>query len=895
MSDEIRRGVRRLFRLDVPADPADEATRELESMIDEEVRHLQNRGLSAEEARQAALARLGPAPARAVADVRGGRARRERQRRWHDRLHDFGADVRQAARSLIRTPVTTAAAVITLALAIGANTSVFSAVNAVLLDPLPVADAGRLVALWEENPDFGWYQQDAAPANVLDWKDETAAFADVAAYPSFPQSATWQSPAGPVLLSFRATTGNLFDLLGVRAALGRVFRDEETWAPAGRGIGLLTDRGWRERFGADPAIVGRSVTLDGVPVRIVGVLPRSFVLPGLDPDLWRPVAMQPENRTQVSFRRAHFVRVIARLKPGVTLAEADAQFQVVVKRLQRDYPETNRHMGAGMTPLKEFLVGGTRLPLLVLLGAVGVFLLIACANVANLLLIRAAGRQRETAVRLALGAGRGRLFRQSLTESLLLGGAAGLVGLGLGALGIRVLRALEPGFLPTNDFRISWPVVAYAAVAALAAAAAFGTLPLLWQQARSPGDALRTESRATSETRASRRTGEWLLVGQVALVLALTLGAGLLVRSYLLLVGVDPGFDGRGVLVTNIALPGTRYDNSAKVVAFFDRLGEEVGALPGVTAVASGSKVPLGPPAWTSEFAIAGAAELPPGTEIIHREVRGDYLGALRVPLVAGRMIAATDGPDDPGVIVVNQAFVRAFFPGEDPIGRAVTFDRVPDSASYWRTIVGVIGDERQNGLATASRPEAYSPVTQEPRRQMFFLARATGSLAPLEASVRAAVQRIDPELAITSLTTMDDVRAGALGRERFLTALLGALAAVGLCLGLVGIYGLVAQVTRRRQREIGIRLALGAGRGLVQRMVIGHGLRLAGAGVAIGGVVAVAGTRLLRTLLYGIAPLDPVTFIAAPVLMLAIGALAAWLPAWRAGRLDPTEVLRAD
>ena len=895
-SDEIRPGVPRDLRLDLHrADLAgDEGDQELEALLQEEIAYRIGRGATPEDARAAALSRLGRRPAGARRRVRASSERRARRLHWRDRFRDAVAEVRYGLRALRRSPALLGAATLTLALAIGANASIFSAVSAVLLRPLPFQDPDRLVALWEENPNFGWQQQDAAPANMLDWKEQAGVFTDVAAYAHFHDGATLTGRGEPVVLQVQQVTGNFFSVLGVRARLGRIFEDRETWSSGGTPVAILSDRAWRDRFGGDPAIVGQTVTLDGGPVEIVGVLPAAFVVPELAPDVWRPMGWSPERRTRSSFRRAHWLRVIARLAPGVSLDRADAGLQVVVTRLQRDYPVLNAQMGAGLTPLHEFMVGRTRLPLLVMLGAVGALLLIACANVANLLLVRAAGRERENALRLALGAGRGRLLRQSLIESAVLAGLGGAAGLALGWIGTRMLATLQPeGLLPVQ-VRMSWSALGYAAAATGLAALIFGVAPVV-RQRREAGDVLRDEGRSATGTAGGRRFAGALLVTQIALAITLALGAGLLLRSYLLLLRVDPGFDSHQVLAVELEPRGDRYDTIDEVTTFYDELRRQTRALPGVQAVAVASKIPLGPPSWTSEFAVAGRPPMAPGAEIVHRAVSSGYLDVMRVPLVAGRMIAETDGRATEAVIVVNQAFVRSYFPNESPIGRRITYDRLPDSTAYWRTVVGIVGDERQDKLSVAAGPEVFEPLPQEPRSAMTLLVRTAGDPTGSLGGIRKIVAGLDPAIGLTSVRTMEEVRAASLARDRFLTTLLGMLALVGLVLSLVGIYGVAAQVARRRRRELGIRLALGARTGQVQWLVVRRGVGLAGLGIGLGLAGAAAVTGVVRSLLYQVAPSDPLTFLAVPLAVLATAAAASYLPAARAGRTDPTEVLRAD
>ncbi len=895
---DIKAGVRRLFRLEVrrPVDAPADGDAEFESLIQEHIAFLVGRGLGVEAARAEAFRRLGPSGAEARGRVRQSAYRRERRMTLFEWAGDAASDCRLAVRSLRRNPGLAAAVILTFALAIAANTAMFSAVDAVLLRPLPFADPSRLVMLWEENPDFGWHQQDAAAANMLDWSEQVAAFQGVAAYESFDNTVSLSGHGEPRSVQTQSVTGNFFDLLGVRPAVGRVFRDAETWAGGGPPVAMLSHRAWREAFGSDSAIVGRSVQMDGRPVEIAGVLPASFRLPGLDPDVWLPVAWPAARRSQVSFRRAHWLKVVARLKPAETAASADAALQVVVARLQRDYPATNTHMGAGLTPLHEFLVGKTRLPLLLMLGGVAILLLIACANIANLLLVRAAAREREGAVRLALGAGRGRLLRQSLVESGVLAGLGAAAGLVLGSWGARALLVLGPaGLLPVKEVTISWSVLGFVAAITGLSAAGFGLAPVLWSARQAPGLVLRDQGRAMTGGRRTRRTGDVLLGAQVALSLALTLGAGLLVRSYLMLQKVGPGFDPSNVLAVRLRPPGTTYDSAFKVFGFYDRLRQEVSRLPGVTAVGITSYVSLGPSSWTSEFAVEGRPPLAPGAQTRHREIAGDYFRAMRVPVIAGRALGDGDRAGAPNVVVINAALARTYFKGDDPIGRRVAFERIPDSTSVWRTIVGVVGDERQASLAQEADPEITAPHQQEPRAAMTLLVRTGGNPASVGPAVRRIVAGIDPTLAIASMRSLEEVRALSLARDRFITLGMVAFAVVGLILGLVGVYGVIAQLARRRVREMGIRLALGAGTRQVQWLIVRHGLTVAGMGVAAGVVIALAGGRAIRTLLFQVAPTDPVAFTVLPAVMLLTAAVASWLPARRASRTDPSEVLRSD
>jgi len=459
-----------------------------------------------------------------------------------------------------------------------------------------------------------------------------------------------------------------------------------------------------------------------------------------------------------------------------------------------------------------------------------------------------------------------------------------------------MLVALQPpGMLPVTDVAMSWTVLAYVTVATAASALVFGVAPALWTGRRVPADVLKEDSRSSSGTLGARRWGDILLVGEVALALSLALGAGLLVRSYALLQNVNAGFESKGVLAVTLALPGIRYDSASKVTGFFDELERRAGALPGVEVAAVVSQLPLTSPPWSSQFSVQGRAPLDDGTGVLHREISPPYQRVMRVPLRDGRMLEPSDGAAAPMVVLVNDALARRFFAHENPVGLRISFDRIPDSSSTWRTIVGVVGDERLGAIGEEAQPEFLAPLPQEMRRGMTMVVRTSGDPAALARPVRRLVAELDPSLAISDLRTMDDVRDAALARDRFLTALMLAFAGVGVVLALVGVYGVVAQLARRRMREMGIRIALGAGASRVQWLVVRHGLLLTALGVAAGVGAALAAGRAMRALLYQVAPADPATFMAVPALVLVTAVLASWIPALRASRVDPCEVLRSD
>ncbi len=862
--------------------------------LDDEIAHhieletAQNiaRGMPPAEARRQAVLTFG-----GVQSVREAH-RDGRGTRW---LSDCGADIRRSFRTLARTPALTVAAVLTLALAIGADTAIYSAVNAVLVRPLPFRQPDRLVMIGENNKDFLWHMSDAAPANYLDWRARVAGFQDVMAYANFGLNVTLMVDGAARLVPVGRVTGNFFSVLGVDLQRGEGFTDADTWTTGTSRI-VISDRLW-SALGRDPGLVGRTIPVNGQPAMVVGVAPRGFAFPTAAIDLWTPLGWTKEDAAHRSFRQAHWLRVIARLRPGVTVAGANAQLGAVAQQLKSQYPETNRIMEAELQPLHRFLAGDTRLPLLVLLGAVSLLLLIGCANVASLSLIRAASRSRETAIRAALGARRSRLVRQAFAESLVLSAIGGAAGLGLGWVGTRVLTVLLPpdgSLLPVDTVSLDWRVTLYVVGVSLACGLLFGIAPAVWASHRAPADALAASSRSASANVQVRRWGARLAVAEVAIALALSVAAGLLVRSYAQLQGVDPGFDPANLLTASIQLPGNRYGDGAPLRQFFDQLLERVRGFPGVSDVAAVTRLPLTLPGWSSAFSIAGASGGNFGASLLHRQVTADYFRTMRVPLRAGRGFTAADaGP--PYVVVINDVFARDYFKGADPVGQRICFDTKPDSNSTWRTIVGVVGSEHQVSPGTPAAIEVIAPFSQEASSAMSVVARTRGDPMALAPLVRAAVRDLDPQLAITRIETMTEIRARSMARDRFLTTLVSLFGMLGVVLAVVGVYGVLAELARERMREMGIRIALGAQSRAVQWLIVERGLLFGAAGVGLGLALALAGTRGLARLLFQVPPRDPGTFAVVAVALLAATVVASWLPAWRSGRVDPIAILREE
>jgi putative ABC transport system permease protein len=823
----------------------------------------------------------------------GGRRFAEQQRPKAGAMSMLMQDIRYGLRTIFRNPGFAIVAVIVLGLGIGANTAIFSAVNAVLLQPLPVRDEKSLVMLWEKNPEKGWYKEVAAPANMLDWKEGVESFADVAAYSGEgPVTLTGQGEA--VLLNGVNVTGNFFDVIGERAGLGRTLVDEETWSNAERVV-VLSDAAWRDRFGGDRSVVGTMITLQGLRWEVVGVMPPGFSFPSRSIDIWIPERWDPAYRSQTFFRRAHWIRPIARLKRGATLEQADAQLQAVVDRLSKEYPETNRVMGAGLTPLHEFLVGDRRASLLILFGSVGLLLLLACANVGNLMLVRATGRRREMAVRAALGAGRARLARQMLTESVLLSLCGGALGMGIGVAGLSLLSRVRPEALADTDWmRFDWTVLGYTTAITIGAGLLFGLLPAL-RTGTDVGETLKDGSRTGTAGRRSLRASNLLVIGEVVLALLLVTGAGLLVRSYMALRQVDPGFRFENGTVLRMNLPGAAYPKAADLFAFYDQLEERLQSLPGVETITMTDALPLTGTGYTTDYIAEGRPPGAYGTEVAHRRARPGYFEAMHVPILRGRPLTEPDREDTEPVVVINKVLADSYFPNEDPIGKRIAFDKEPTAQTQWWRIVGVSGNELQRGIGQPPQAEVYVTPRQEPTSGMNIIVFTRGVVPGLVQGMRNAVAAIDVNLPSSRIQRFEDIYRESLARDRFMLLLLATFAAVALTLAAVGIYGVGSQAARRRTQEIGIRVALGARAGQVMALVVRQAVVLALAGIAAGEILAFAFARVMSSVLFGIEPRDAVTFVVVPGVLALAAVIATWLPARRAVRIDPVTALRIE
>jgi len=804
-------------------------------------------------------------------------------------LSDTEKDLRFALRLFRRAPLRTAAAIITIALAIGANTAIFSAVNAVILRPLPYPHPEQLYLLAEENPERGWHRGMVSTANYLDWRDGVTAFENIAAYDYSATSETLSGLGDSRRIHVVEATGNLFATLGARVQIGRTLEDAETWKSAPATL-VLSDAMWTREFGRDPSVIGRRITLDGESYQIVGVMPRSFSFPYEQVDGWVSFRWDPSVRSKEMWRRERWLRVVGRLRAGASPTLASAQLEAVASRLAHDFPVTNTRAGASITPLHDYLVRDVRTPLLVLLGAVAVLLLIACANVANLLLVQASERQREIVLRLALGANRRRLVRQSMTESLLLSAIGAICGLALGWSGARILlRLLPSGLLHIESFGIDAEVAFLVALVAGATGLLFGVAPLLWIQRRNAAEVLKETARSGTASRGSRRFADLLAVAEVGLALLMSVGAALLVGSARRLASVDPGFDSRGVLMTGYALYSHAYDSATHRQTFHDEVLTRVRRLPGVTHAAFGS-TPLEPNLFRSGVVIHGRPS-PPSVEPARMYGSPDWLATLGIPLRAGRFYTDDDRRDE-SRIVVNETFARMFFPGEDPIGQHIAFTKREYGPPLY-TIIGVIGDVRETSLMEPPGPVVVDQFTAFGAPTL--LVRSQGDPTAITAELRRIVRDMDPQITLGRVQPLDVLRDEEMARTRFFASLLFGFAAIGLLLAAVWLYGVLAQLARGRAREMGIRIALGARPAQVQWIVARHAAVIVGLGIVAGTAVALMATRVLASLLFGLAPDDPIVFAVAVVLLVITGAIAAYVPAWRASTVDPMQVLRSE
>ena len=882
----------RLLRPDVRRDVADEMDFHIEMMA---AKHIAA-GRSPEAARALALREFGDMESAKRACEQIG-AQQERRHEWTELLDSVRKDVRFALRSLGRAPGFATALVLTLALGVAASTSIFSVVRGVLLRPLPYAEPDRLVRIWEVSP-RGDDHNVASPGNYVSWKESARSFSVMGAHTA-PYGVSLVGAGEPIRITTADLTPSAMQALGARAALGRTFTPDDA---SGDGRSVILSHTFRERlFAGDRGIIGRQLRLNDVAYTVVGVMPPSFEFPAAGVDVWRPL---PDGRVDETERRSHNLYVVARLGPGATLEKAGTEMRTIASALTREFPQFMTGYGTNVVPLGDDLVAGVRPLLLILLVGAVLLLLVACANIANLLLARAMGRRREIAVRGALGAGWRRIARQLLTESLVVALLGGVVGVVTAAALTRWLVALAPADIPRlSAVEMDGAVLGFALLITVSSGVLFGLAPILrlvaWDRSR--GTSLETVLRAGGDRGGSGRNGRArsaLLVGELAISLVLLAGAGLLLRSAANLATIDYGYRPEGIVTAALDLPRVRYDSTPRHVTFYATLLERVRQLPGVAGAAATTEELGTSASMTFSFAIEGR----PSAHRSGREdpqplrvVSDDYFAVMGIPVRRGRVFTTADRTGAPDVVVVNQALARALWPGRDPVGTRISF---VGASGPWVEIVGVVGDTRSNAADEAPLPAMYMPFAQKNWHWMSWSTIVVRTEGPghgeaLRAALRRTVWELDAQLPIQRIASAPELYRESVARRRFATGLTAAFAAAALVLGMVGMYGVLSYGVVQRRREFGIRLALGARASQVTGVVVREALTLAALAVAIGLVAALALTRLLAALLFEVSPTDPATFASVALLVAGVAAAASWVPARRATRIDPAATIR--
>ena len=820
-------------------------------------------------------------------------------------MNTFARDLGHAVRMLLKSPGFTLAAILSLAIGIGANTSIFSIINALLFRPLPYQDADRLVILWNRSPGLNITEDWFSTAQYFDIKNGHHGFEQVAIAIGGNYNLTSQGE--PERVGTIRVSSSLLPMLGQRAALGRVFTSDED-LPGKSATAILSYGMWLRHFGADPGMIGKSVTLNGVPYEVVGIMPRAFslpreVLPTLDgaeqADILLPLPMPldaAQNRDHEDYN------IMGKLKPGISVGQAQAEMDTITARLRQDYPQTyppNGGLTFGIVPLLEQVVGNARPTLFVLLGAVGFVLIIACANVANLLLARAVALQKEIAIRTALGASRLRIVRQVLTESVLLSLAGGACGILLAFWSLHWIHVFGPKSVPRiNDIGIDRIALLFTFVLSLLSGALFGLVPAMRVSRLDLHTTLKDENRGTAGGSAVWGRGHnlrrMLVISELALCVMLLIGAGLLIRSFVRLQNVSPGFNPSNILTLELTMSGPKYKDPQVGFATYRQLWNRLEGLPGVTASGAVTALPLSQMFAWGPITVEGRVPLP-GENFINadqRVVGGHYFEAMQIPLRSGRLFNELDTYTSPKVVVIDEYMAQQLWPNQDPIGRRIHFGGINDK-NPWETVIGVIGRVKQYTLDSDSRIALYLPQSQYPTRAMNVVLRSQGDPTALTAAVKQQIHELDSDLPLYNVRTMNQRLEESLSQRRFAMLLLALFAGVALALAAIGTYGVMAYLVNQGTREIGIRIALGATHRAIVRLIVWKGLALGLCGVAIGSVGAFAVARLMRSLLFGVTPSDPYTFILIPLLLTLITLLASYIPAHRAAQIDPIVSLR--
>jgi putative ABC transport system permease protein len=805
-------------------------------------------------------------------------------------MESLWQDLRFGVRMLRRNPLTSGLALLILTLGIGANTAIFSVISGVLLEPLPFPHPERLILVVDSAPRHGFPRFSSSPPNFRDWRQQNRSFATLDAFAS--DHFNLAGGTQPIATPGASVTGDFFRTLGIAPLHGRLFRAEDD-RPGAEPVVVVSYDLWRTHFGGDPAVVGRRILVDGKFRTVIGIAPPGCRFPR-QTAVWLPLALDYAKE----HRGAHYLAVLGRLRAGVSLQQAQADLSGIAGRLERLYPESNTAWGVRLEPLHERMVADIKPALLLLERAVWVVLLIACANVANLLLARLSARGREVAVRAALGAGRARLVRQVVAESVVLFLGGGALGLLLAYFGTRALLALDPGVIPRAEaVGLDGRVLLYTFVLALATGVLVGLVPAFAATGSRLHAALKEGGRAVAGGGRSRLLRNGLVAGEVALALALLIAAGLLLRSFARLQAVGPGFEPHGVMTAVLSLPDVKYPDEARQAQFYEQLLERVSALPGVEHAATVYPLPLSGDNFVLQFTVAGRPK-PAPTEVPRADVIAigpDYFHAMSIPLLAGRAFTGQDRIGSQQVLIVNRAMANKIWPGENPLGKRITFDDDAKPTAKWLTVVGVVGDVRAAALRKEPEAQAYWPQLQRPVSQVALVLRTSQPPARLVEPVRRVVLALDRDLPLDRVQTLDAVVAGSLSTNRVKTVLIAFFGALALVLAGAGIYGLVSYTVSQRTHEIGIRVALGAGRGEVLGMVIRQGMTLVAAGLGLGLALSWVAGRLVADQLFEVSATDPLTYAGVPLALAAVALAANWLPARRATQVDPLEALRSE
>lgn len=871
----------------------------IEADVDEELafhlamrsRDFEARGMSPEEARRAAAQRFGDV-ARIGNQLRDHDRRLQQVHQRKELMGDLAQDLTYGLRALRRSPGFSVVAILTIALGIGATTAIFSVINGVVLRPLPYAEPDRIVMVWMDNTRQGIEKDIHSYPNFNDYRTQNTVLSEMAGFGN--ASLTLTGGDEPQRIRGAAAEASLFRVLRATPAIGRVFASEEEES-GNDGVIVLSHGLWERAFGGDRGVVGTTAQVNGRPRTVIGVMPPDFSFPAKDTEAWVPLVVGQQTRES---RNSFWLSAVGRLRPGVTLERAEADLATIANRIAQEYPSQQGY-GANLVTLPDEVVGGTlRTALWVMMGAVMAVLLIACANVANLLLSRAAAREREIGVRVALGASRTRVVRQLLTESVLLGLIGGVAGVIVAWFGLRVLMRLAPADLPRIDEVSLDPLMlGIALLLSVVTGLAFGLVPALQSSRTAVSAAMREGGRGGTTGRQGQRLRRVLVGAQLTMVVVLLTAAGLMIRSFIELQRVDLGFQPANLLTMRLQPSAARYDSAATLRAFYGELLESTRALPGVRDVAAITDIFLSETPNSTGFVVEGQPAVPDAerVETPVDAVTPNYFQVMGIPLVRGRAFTDQDRTDAPVVAIINEAMASRYWPAEDAVGKRFKFGDDPESGQPWMTVVGVVSDMRRTGFDRPVRYETFLPHAQFTARTMTLVVRTVGEPAQMAGPVRQAVRAIDPDQPVFEVSTMDEMLSGMIAQRRFSMALIATFATLALVLALVGVYGVTSYLVAQRTREIGVRLALGADPRSVVGMVVRQGMVVAGVALALGVAAALALTRLMAGLLYGVSSTDLLTFAAVVALLAAVTAVANWLPARRAARVDLSIALRGE